>query len=100
NVSVKANNLRRNLMISPKLNLILLTALTLGLAACQGKNPFDRSNEPTKEYSDIKQDTPQFQDLKVEKVDNGQSTCGKVYDMEVKEAAARNLIFIESQERS
>lgn len=90
-------------MITPNRNIIsltLLSLLTVGLVACQGKNPLDRSNSPTKDYADLKQDSEVFQDLKVEKVDNGQSVCGKVYDMQIHDAAARNLIFVEGEPKA
>jgi len=84
-----------------KIATVTLTGfLALGLAACNGKNPIDRSNDPTKDFTEFKQDSETYQNLKTEKVDNGQTSCGKIYDIDVKEASARNLVFVEGEEKS
>lgn len=81
--------------------LTITTALlAMGLAACNGKNPIDRSNDPTKDFSEFKQDSEVYQNIKTEKVDNGQTSCGKIYDIGVKDASARNLVFVEGEEKS
>jgi hypothetical protein len=108
-------------------SLVLIAALSL-LSACQGKNPFDRSNDPTKDYGNIEQSAQDYQNLEntalenykdqilpelerakyenaelknqlaveAAKKANSQSTCGRVYDMEVVGTEGRRLDFIEN----
>jgi|GEM_PF-1770022 hypothetical protein len=111
---------------------VLFAAAILVLVGCEGKNPFDRSNDPTQNFSNLKQDSdgykplentelerykdqtlPEIQDLKnqlaakehelqVQQAQkaNAQSSCGRVYDMEIQNAEGGRLDFIENVQKT
>lgn len=95
---------------------LLIAGLSL-LVACEGKNPFDRSNDPTKEFANLDQSSSEYRQLENKEVErlkyenevlknqlnaqtqaqaNAQSTCGRVYDMEILGTEGGRLDFIEN----
>lgn len=99
---------------------LLVAGLSL-LTACEGKNPLDRTNDPTKDYSNLDQSSSEYKQLENQELEqlkyenkvlkneiaaqakaqaNSQSTCGRVYDMEIMATEGGRLDFVENTSKT